>query len=153
MARARLRRLTSFFTGSLIARFDAPVIVALGLLLEAVAATIGVTGVTAPHFWATLIVLGLGWNFGFIGASALVLETHQPQEKNKVQAFNDFLVFGMMAIGSFSSGQLLANYGWTAVNLVVYPPVLLGLLVVGLASFARHRARLADIDEFPEPTL
>jgi MFS family permease len=98
-------------------------------------------------------VLGLGWNFGFIGASALVLETHQPQEKNKVQAFNDFLVFGMMAIGSFSSGQLLANYGWTAVNLVVYPPVLLGLLVVGLASFARRRARLADIDEFPEPTL
>lgn len=143
----------SFFTGSLIARFGAPVIVALGLLLEAVAATIGLTGVTAPHFWATLMVLGLGWNFGFIGASALVLETHQPQEKNKVQAFNDFLIFGMMAIGSFSSGQLLANYGWTAVNLVVYPPVLLGLLVLGLASFTRRRARLADIDEFPEPTL
>ena len=61
------------------------------------------------HFWATLIVLGVGWNFSFIGASALVLETHRPQERNKVQAFNDFLVFGMMAIGSFSSGQLLAQ--------------------------------------------
>jgi len=141
----------SFFTGSLIARFGAPVIVALGLALEAVAATIGLTGITAPHFWATLIVLGVGWNFGFIGASALVLETHQPQEKNKVQAFNDFLIFGMMAIGSFSSGQLLANYGWNAVNLVVYPPVLLGLVVLGLASFAKRRARLAVIDEFPEP--
>src|SRR6201996_3700712 len=82
----------SFFTGSLIARFGAPVIVALGLALEGIAATIGLTGITAPHFWATLMVLGVGWNFGFIGASALVLETHQPQEKNKVQAFNDFPV-------------------------------------------------------------
>jgi MFS family permease len=143
----------SFFTGSLIARFGAPAIVALGLVLEAVAATIGLTGITAPHFWATLMVLGLGWNLGFIGASALVLETHQPQEKNKVQAFNDFLVFGMMAIGSFSSGQLLANYGWNAVNLVVYPPVVLGLVVLAFVSFAKRRARLEAIDEFPEPSL
>jgi predicted MFS family arabinose efflux permease len=143
----------SFFTGALIARFGAPVIVALGLTLEAVAATIGLTGITAPHFWATLMVLGLGWNFGFIGASALVLETHLPQEKNKVQAFNDFCVFGMMAIGSFSSGQLLANYGWDAVNLVVYPPVLLGLVVLGLVSWAKRRTRLADVDEFPEPSI
>jgi MFS family permease len=142
----------SFITGSLIARFGAPLIVALGLALEAIAVTIGLTGITAPHFWATLIVLGVGWNFGFIGASALVLETHQPQEKNKVQAFNDFLVFGMMAIGSFSSGQLLANYGWNAVNLVVYPPVLLGLVVLGLASFARRR-RLANVDELAEPSI
>jgi MFS family permease len=143
----------SFFTGSLIARFGAPVIVALGLALEAVAATIGLTGITAPHFWATLMVLGVGWNFGFIGASALVLETHQPQEKNKVQAINDFLVLGMMAIGSFSSGQLLANYGWNAVNVVVYPPVLFGLVVLGLVSFAKRRTRLAAVDEFPEPSL
>jgi predicted MFS family arabinose efflux permease len=143
----------SFFTGSLIARFGAPVIVALGLTLEAVAATIGLAGITAPHFWATLMVLGVGWNFGFIGASALVLETHLPQEKNKVQAFNDFLIFGTMAIGSFCSGQLLANYGWSSVNLVVYPPVLFGLLALGLVSFAKRRARLSEIDEFPEPSL
>src|ERR1700756_440152 len=131
----------SFFTGSLIARFGAPVVVALGLALEAVAAMIGLTGITAPHFWATLLVLGVGWNFGFIGASALVLETHQPQEKNKVQAFNDFLIFGTMAIGSFSSGQLLANYGWDAGKLVVYSPGLLGLVVLLFASFARRRAQ------------
>jgi predicted MFS family arabinose efflux permease len=141
----------SFFTGSLIARFGAPAIVALGLALEAAAATIGLSGITAMHFWATLVVLGVGWNFGFIGASALVLETHFPQERNKVQAFNDFLVFGTMAIGSFSSGQLLANYGWSAVNLVVYPPVLLGLLVLAFASFARRRrTRLAAVAEFPD---
>ena len=143
----------SFFTGSLIARFGAQRIVATGLLLEAVAATIGLSGITAMHFWATLIVLGVGWNFGFVGASALVLETHRPQEKNKVQAFNDFLVFGMMAVGSFSSGQLLANFGWSAVNLVVYPPVAFGLAVLMLVSFARRRAQLQVIDEIPDPSI
>jgi MFS family permease len=142
----------SFFTGALIARFGARKIVAAGLLLEAGAAGIGLSGITAMHFWATLIVLGVGWNFSFIGASALVLETHRPQERNKVQAFNDFLVFGMMAIGSFSSGQLLASYGWSAVNMVVFPPVLLGLAVLSLASWTRRRkARLdAAMGEFPD---
>ncbi len=130
------------------------VAVAAGLLLEAGAATIGLSGITALHFWATLVVLGVGWNFSFVGASALVLETHRPQERNKVQAFNDFLVFGMMAIGSFSCGQLLANYGWSAVNMVVYPPVLLGLVVLTLASFARRRrARLQAVSEFPDPSI
>src|ERR1700761_5294317 len=142
----------SFFTGFLISRFGAARIVALGLLLEAGAAAVGLSGVTAMHFWATLVILGIGWNFSLVGASALVLETHRPQERNKVQAFNDFLVFGMMAVGSFSSGQLLANYGWSAVNLVVYPPVMLGLAVLMLASFARRR-RLQAVDQIPDPSI
>jgi MFS family permease len=141
----------SFFTGWLIARFGAPRIVALGLTLEAVGAMIGLSGITTLHFWATLIVLGIGWNFGFVGASALVLETHRPQEHNKVQAFNDFLVFGMMAVGSFSSGQLLANYGWSAVNMVVFPPVLLGLVMLAAVSFAKRRA--VQVPEIPEPSF
>ncbi|WP_315781286.1 MFS transporter [Bradyrhizobium sp. SZCCHNPS1003] len=137
----------SFFTGSLIARFGAPVIVAVGLALEAGAAVIGLSGLTAMHFWATLVALGVGWNFGFVGASALVLETHTQAERNKVQAFNDFLIFGLMALGSFSSGQLLANFGWSAVNLVVFPPVLLGLCVLALVwSSKRRDARLAAVD-------
>ena len=143
----------SFFTGSMIGRFGAPKIVALGLSLEAAGAAVGLSGITAMHFWATLIVLGVGWNFSFVGASALVLETHRPQERNKVQAFNDFLVFGVMALGSFASGQLLANYGWSAVNIVVFPPVLLGLAVLTFASFAKRRRRLQAIDEFPEPSI
>jgi MFS family permease len=143
----------SFFTGSLIARFGAPRIVALGLLLEAGAAAVGLSGITATHFWAALFILGIGWNFSFVGASALVLETHRPQERNKVQAFNDFLVFGMMAVGSFSSGQLLANYGWSAVNLVVFPPVLLGLAVLTLASWTRRRASLQAFPEFSDPGI
>ena len=60
---------------------------------------------------------------------------------------------GMMAVGSFSSGQLLANYGWSAVNMVVFPPVLLGLAVLSLASFAKHRARLRAVDEFPDHSI
>src|SRR5437763_8526756 len=140
----------SFFTGALIARFGAPRIVAVGLSLEAVGATIGLSGITAVHFWATLMVLGVGWNFGFVGAYALVLETHRSQERNKVQAFNDFLVFGMMAVGSFASGQLLANYGWSGVNMVVFPPWLLGLAVLLVASFAERRAGLQAVDAFPD---
>jgi MFS family permease len=124
----------SFVTGSLIARFGAKRIVALGLALEAAAALIGLAGISVAHFWLALVVLGIGWNFGFVGASALVLETHTPAERNKVQAFNDFLVFGTMAAGSFSSGQILANSGWSAVNLVVFPPVAISLAALLLAS-------------------
>src|SRR6202034_2648326 len=140
----------SFFTGSLIARFGAPRIVALGLALEAAGAVIGLSGMTSMHFWAALFILGIGWNFSFVGASALVLETHRPQERNKVQAFNDFLVFGMMAVGSFSSGQVLANYGWSAVNMVVFPPVLLGLVVLAVVSLAKRRSASQQVPEFPD---
>lgn len=129
----------SFFTGSLIARLGAPTVVAAGLLLEAFAATIGLSGITTHHFWAGLVVLGLGWNLSFVGASALVLETHTALERNKVQAFNDFLVFGTMTVGSFLSGQLLADFGWSVVNLVVYPPVAIGLIALVVASRLRRR--------------
>jgi MFS family permease len=142
----------SFFTGSLIARFGASKVVAAGLALEAIAAVIGIAGISAMHFWVCLVVLGLGWNFGFIGASALVLETHRPQERNKVQAFNDFLVFGLMAIGSFSSGQLLANYGWPTVNAVVFPPVILGLVALIMAGFVKRRAS-QQAAAFPDPAI
>ena len=142
----------SFFTGSLIARFGASKVVAAGLALEAIAAVIGIAGISAMHFWVCLVVLGLGWNFGFIGASALVLETHRPQERNKVQAFNDFLVFGLMAVGSFSSGQLLANYGWSTVNAVVFPPVVLGLVALVMAGFIKRRAS-QQAAGFPDPAV
>ena len=132
--------LPSFVTGSLIARFGAQRVVVAGLLMEAAAAVIGLSGATAMHFWTGLVVLSVGWNFGFIGASAMVLEAHRPAERNKVQAFNDFLVFGLMAAGSLMSGELLANYGWDAVNAVVFPPVVLGLAMLMLGGHMRRRA-------------
>jgi MFS family permease len=133
----------SFITGSLIIKFGAPRVVAAGLILEALGAGIGLTGVTAPHFWATLFVIGVGWNLAFVGASALVLETHQPNERTKVQAVNDFIIFGLMALGSFASGQLLADYGWATVNLAVFPPVLLGLIVLAITGWSKIRKRAA----------
>ncbi len=125
--------LPSFFTGALIARFGAPRVVAAGLCLLAAAGLSGVLGSDPVNFFAGLVLLGVGWNFGFVGASALVLETHRPEERTRVQAFNDFLVFGTMAVGSFSSGGILAALGWAAVNWVVFPPVLLALTVLLLA--------------------
>ena len=130
----------SFFTGSLISRFGAGRIVALGLALEAAAAIVDLSGLSVGHFWTGLILLGVGWNFGFIGASAMVVETHSPLEKNKVQAFNDFLVFGTMALGSFSSGKLLTDYGWDMVNYVVFPPVALAMTALALRAWKLRAA-------------
>jgi MFS family permease len=130
----------SFFTGFLIARFGAPVVVATGLLLEAVAAGIGLAGITALHFWSCLFLLGIGWNFAFVSATAMIVETHRAEERNKTQAFNDFLVFGTVAIGSLSSGQLLASFGWTSVNLVVLPFLALALAFLAAGGVRRRAA-------------
>ncbi len=120
----------SFFTGSLIGRFGAKRVVALGLTLEVAAALVDLHGVTVAHFWTGLVLLGLGWNFGFIGASAMVVAAHRPEERTKVQSFNDFVVFGTMAVGSFMSGQMLAGGGWSLVNLIVFPPAAIGLVAL-----------------------
>lgn len=130
----------SFFTGALIARFGASRVVAAGMAITAVAAVIGLLGVTEAHFFVTLILLGLGWNFGFVGASAMVLETHTPQERTRVQSFNDFLVFGITALGSFSSGQLLALHGWQSVCWVVFPPVAIAVLVLLSTGGSKRRS-------------
>ena len=114
----------SFFTGSLILRFGVTSVVLTGLGLILLSAVIGIAGITVAHFWTALVLLGLGWNFAFIGATTMVTQCHRPEERTKVQSFNDFLIFGSMAIGSFASGKLLATLGWVAVNEVVFPPVL-----------------------------
>ena len=130
----------SFFTGALIARFGVRPMMSAGFALMLVSAAVGLAGVTLWNFWIGLALLGVGWNFAFIGATTLVTECHDPHERNKVQAFNDFLVFGTMAIGSFSSGALLAHYGWTAVNAVVFPVILAAALLLAWSSLARRPA-------------
>jgi MFS family permease len=128
----------SFVTGSLIVRFGLGRVMALGLFLLVVAAGIGMAGTALWNFWVGLALLGVGWNFAFIGATTLVTSCHGPRERNKVQAFNDFLVFGSMAIGSFSSGQLLVSYGWTAVNALVIPCVLVAAVLLAWGALSRH---------------
>ena len=132
----------SFITGALITRFGLERITGLGFALIIVAAGIGIAGISLWHFWIGLALLGVGWNFAFIGATTMVTHCHQPNERNKVQAFNDFLVFGSMAIGSFSSGQLLASFGWATVNEVVFPVVLAASALL-LWSALRRRASYA----------
>lgn len=132
----------SFFTGSLIQRFGVERIVILGLALLFASAVVGIAGISLAHFWGMLVLLGVGWNFAFVGATTMVTQTHTPEERNKVQAFNDFLVFGSMAIGSFSSGLLLAGYGWQAVNEVVLPVVILAAGLIVWRTW-RERSRVA----------
>jgi MFS family permease len=128
-----------FVTGTLITRFGASRIVAVGLALIAISAGIGLLGVDVAHFWATLILLGLGWNFGFVGASALVLESHRPEERTRVQSLNDFLVFGTMAIGSFASGGLLTSAGWNTVLMVSFVPLVVATLTLIAMASPRFR--------------
>lgn len=123
----------SFFTGSLITRFGAGRIAILGLLLTGLSAAVGLAGVDVAHFWLALILLGVGWNFGFLGASALVLECHRPEEKTRVQSLNDFIVFGLMAVGSFLSGGLLSAYGWDTVLWVSFVPLAVAVVALAMA--------------------
>jgi MFS family permease len=130
----------SFFTGHLVQRFGKDAITAAGLLLTGLAAIVGLSGLTVLHFWAALVLLGVGWNLGFVGATAMVTECYRPEERAKVQAANDFLIFGCVAIASLSSGTLLQNGGWELVNWVVFPAAAVALVMVGLQARARRAA-------------
>ena len=124
----------SFFTGKLIARFGKRPITALGLLMIGAAGALALKGLDIFHFWGSLILLGVGWNFGFIGATALLTECYRPSERAKVQALNDFLVFGTVAVASFGSGQLLHSAGWNGINIGMLPLVAIVLILLGLQA-------------------
>ena len=129
----------SFFTGHLIARFGAMRIVALGLALLAAAGVVALSGVELTQFFISLILLGVGWNFGFIGATAMLTQAHAPEERGRVQGMNDFLVFGCVTFASLSSGLMMSfgddvQTGWTAVNLAMLPFLILaGAALIWLA--------------------
>ena len=111
----------------------------------AAAAVVDMSGIDVMTFWVGLILLGIGWNFGFVGATAMVAETHAPSERNKVQAFNDFLVFTTMALGSFSSGKILTSLGWDAVNQVVFPPLVVAALALCWLFLRHNQAKGAGL--------
>lgn len=117
----------SFFTGHLIVRFGVERIVGLGLLILAAAGAVALSGVELANFFVALILLGLGWNFGFIGATTMLANAHAPHERGRMQGLNDLLVFGGVAIASVASGGLMncsggsPVEGWTAVNMAMVP--------------------------------
>ena len=119
----------SFFTGHLIKRFGVVPIIGTGTMLMAVCVAVNMSGVGITHFWIALIALGVGWNFMFIGGTTMLTETYERSERAKVQATNDFLVFGTVAIASLSSGVLFNTIGWQGVNLAVVVPIVLILTV------------------------
>ncbi|QXT38627.1 MFS transporter [Gymnodinialimonas ceratoperidinii] len=130
----------SFFTGHLIARFGSAKIVAVGLVALAAAGIVAMSGVELFQFFVALILLGLGWNFGFIGATAMLTAAHAPEERGAVQGMNDFIVFGSVFIASLSSGVLMYSgggdvvRGWTSVNIAMAPfLVLAGAALIWLA--------------------
>ncbi|MBF9042315.1 MFS transporter [Rhodobacterales bacterium HKCCE4037] len=117
----------SFVTGHLIARFGTVKIVATGLFLLAAAGGVALSGVELYQFFVALVLLGVGWNFGFIGATAMLTQAHRPEERGAVQGMNDFVVFGCVTVASLSSGFLMYSggedvvAGWTSVNLAMAP--------------------------------
>ncbi len=117
----------SFFTGHLIARFGVERITGLGLLILACAGGVALTGVELEKFFIALILLGLGWNFGFIGATTMLTTAHSPEERGRIQGLNDAIVFGSVTLASLASGGLMnciggdPETGWAAVNLAMAP--------------------------------
>ncbi len=129
----------SFFTGHLIARFGKAAVTATGLALIAASGLLALAGLELLHFWGSLVLLGVGWNFGFIGATAMVTDCHTAPERAKVQALNDFLVFGTVALASFAAGHLLGATGWDTINALLLPVV--GVVLLMIATLAWHDRR------------
>ena len=117
----------SFFTGHLIARFGVERIMGLGILILAAAGAVALAGINLANFFVALILLGIGWNFGFIGATAMLASAHDPHERGRMQGMNDFIVFGGVTFASLASGGLMncsggtAIEGWAAVNIAMAP--------------------------------
>ncbi|MDF1635511.1 MFS transporter [Mycoplana sp. MJR14] len=132
----------SFFTGMLINRFGSEKVVAAGLLILMACAAIAHMGIALWNFWGALILLGIGWNFGFIGSTTIVASSYRPHEADKVQGFHDIVLFGTVALASFSSGKVFNAYGWQTINLVFWPVTGVSLLLVLMLLYrARPHAR------------
>ncbi|MDZ7823716.1 MAG: MFS transporter [Ahrensia sp.] len=134
----------SFVTGKLIAKFGKETIVATGLLLLIACALVALTGLELWKFWFALVLLGVGWNFGFIGATAMLTDCYQPCEKNQVQGVHDFALFSLVALASLSSGALLNSFGWDVLNWIVLP-VAGSCLVMLMVQAVANRAKLKAI--------
>lgn len=131
----------SFVTGSLIKRFGVLKVMGAGVALLFVCIAIGLSGQAVAHFWWALVLLGVGWNFTYIGGSALLTEAYRPSERAKAQGANEMAVFTVQAVASFSSGVLVNTRGWDVLNYVAIPMV--ATCAVALAWLA-HRRRLSQ---------
>jgi len=131
----------SFFTGNLIRRFGVLTIMTTGVVLLLGHVAIALSGIEYLHFLSGLILLGVGWNFLFVGGTTLLTEAYRPSERAKVQAAHDFLMYIAISIATFSSGSLLSAFGWHAVNLAVLPMLAIALLMIVVLGIQQKRER------------
>lgn len=132
----------SFFTGNLIARFGALRIIIVGTFLNLVCIAVALSGVEVLNFQIALLLLGIGWNFMYIGGTALLTEVYRPAERNKTQALNDFLVFGTVALASLGSGKMLYHWGWDFVPMSALPFILIAGFAALWLILQRRRVAL-----------
>lgn len=133
----------SFVTGNLITRYGAEKIAALGFALLIAAGLVGISGLSFGQFAVSLVLLGLGWNFGFIGGTTMLTSCYHLSERGKVQGVNDFLISLVMVVASFGSGKILAWSGWHAVAMVVLPLALATMLLIVWKGLGRRQAQSA----------
>jgi MFS family permease len=131
----------SFFTGGLIKRVGVLPVMFAGALLNFAAIGVALSGIAVTQFWVSLVLLGMGWNFLFIGGTALLTETYRPEEMAKAQGANDQVIFMMMAISSFTSGLTVTAAGWERVNLFALPMVAVVAIAVVWYGMTHHRRR------------
>jgi MFS family permease len=136
----------SFFTGALIRRFGVLSVMMTGVLCYIGTVVINLNGVSVTHFWLALFLLGIGWNFLFVGGTDLLTEAYREEEKAKAQALNDFMVFTTVSIASLSAGALQYHYGWEAVNWGVTPLIAIILVAVTGLMWRRHSAGMANAE-------
>lgn len=129
----------SFVTGSLIQRFGVLQVILCGVALNLLCIAVALAGVEVAHFWWGLVLLGLGWNFLYIGGTTLLTETYRPAEKAKAQGINEILVFSTMAVSSFASGMILEINGWQTLNYAAIPFVAAIGMAVSWLMFTRRR--------------
>jgi MFS family permease len=127
----------SFFTGGLIRKFGALNVMLAGAAINLLCIGIALAGITVAHFWWSLVLLGVGWNFLYTGATTLLTETYRPEERAKAQGANDQMIFIMMLISSFTSGLTVTAAGWTRVNLLALP--LIAIVTGALIWFMVHQ--------------
>lgn len=135
----------SFFTGHLIRRYGLLPIMSTGIALLVGHVAIALTGIEFLHFLSGLILLGIGWNFLFIGGTTLLTETYRPSERAKTQAAHDFLMSGAASLASFSAGGLLNTWGWQSVNLTALP--FLGLALIAVLGLIVHRRTVLPLNQ------
>jgi len=133
----------AFFTGHLINKFGVRRILVAGAALLAAAVATDLSGVTLAHFWIGLFLLGVGWNFLYVGGSTLLIQACRPEERSKVQGLNDFFIFGTVACSSFMSGWVYGTFGWGIVNSVGIPLIMLSLLATAWLVWRSRRAAVA----------